>query len=101
MVDTMEKPNKITIWPAYIDLDKTQKEGRKISKENAVSNPKIQEINKAAKKLNLEPEVKRDVAYPKSWWENSGKVLISLNDSLTKREALIKISNIIKVARNK
>lgn len=97
----MEKPNKITIWPAYIDLDKTQKEGRKISKENAVSNPKIQEINKAAKKLNLEPEVKRDVSYPKSWWENSGKVLISLNDSLTKREALIKISNIIKVARNK
>ena len=97
----MEKLDKITIWPAYIDSDKTQKEGRKISKEDAVSNPKIQEINKAAKKLNLEPEINRNASYPKSWWENSGKILINLNDSLTKREALLKISKMIKTSRNK
>lgn len=97
----MERPEKITIWPAYIDSDKTQNEGRKISKENAISNPKLQEINKAAKKLNLEPEIDRNKSYSKSWWENSGKVLIRLNDTLTKREALVKISNMIKVSRNK
>ncbi len=97
----MEKSDKIIIWPAYIDSDKTQKEGRKISKENSVKNPKIEEISKAAKKLKLEPETKINASYSKSWWENSGKVLITLNESLTKREALIKISNIIKNSRNK
>ena len=47
------------IWPAYIDSERTKKDGRRISKEDAVSAPKIREINKAAQKLHLNPEVEK------------------------------------------
>ena len=30
----------------------------------------------AAKELGLNPKVERDKAYPKSWWEVSGRVLV-------------------------
>jgi signal recognition particle subunit SRP19 len=85
---------KSIIWPANIDLKKTEKEGRKISKKYAVNSPKLREISRAATKLGLKPEVENDKSYPKSWWENTGRVIIDRKQS--KRETLIKISNTIK-----
>lgn len=89
---------KTIIWPAYIDSKRTQKEGRKIPKENAVSSPKIREISRAARKLGLNPEVESDKAYSKSWWENSGRVVVDKN--MSKRDILLKISNTIKGFRD-
>ena len=85
---------KATIWPANLDSNKTEKQGRKIPKKNAVNTPKLREISRAASKLGLNPEVENNKAYPKSWWENSGRVIVDKNQS--KREILIKISNTIK-----
>ena len=39
------------IWPIYLDAGKSLNEGRKISKEYAVSEPRIKEIVKATQKL--------------------------------------------------
>ena len=89
---------KTTIWPVYIDSKKTKKEGRRISKENAVSSPKLREITKAAEKLHLNPEVEKYKSYSRSWWESSGRVIVDKNT--TKRETLIKISNMIKGMRS-
>ena len=86
------------IWPVYIDSKKTKKEGRRISKENAVSSPKLREISNAAKKLQLNPEIENDKSYSKSWWETSGRVTVDKTN--TKRETLTKISNMIKGMRS-
>ena len=43
----------ITIWPQYLDKNLTLSEGRKISKEYAVSSPTMDEIEKALKRLGL------------------------------------------------
>ena len=88
---------KTIIWPVYIDSKKTKKEGRRISKENAVPSPKLREISNAAKKLNLNPEVENDKSYSRSWWESSGRV--SVDKNISKREILVKISNMIKGTR--
>jgi signal recognition particle subunit SRP19 len=89
---------KTIIWPVYIDSKKTKKEGRRISKENAVPSPKLREISNAAKKLNLNPEVENDKSYSRSWWETSGRV--SVDKNISKREILVKISNMIKGTRS-
>lgn len=89
---------KTIIWPVYIDSKKTKKEGRRISKENAVPSPKLREISKAAEKLHLNPEVENGKSYSRSWWESQGRVVV--DKSTTKRETLIKISNMIKGMRS-
>jgi signal recognition particle subunit SRP19 len=86
------------IWPVYIDSEKTKKEGRRVSKENAVPSPKLREISNAAKKLGFNPEVENDKSYSRSWWEKSGRVVIDKN--LPKQEILVKISNMIKGTRS-
>ncbi len=89
---------KIIIWPAYIDSKKTKKEGRRISKKEAISSPKLREISTAAKRLNLNPEVENNKSYSRSWWESSGRV--SVDKNMSKREILLKISNMIKGMRS-
>lgn len=43
----------ITVWPQYLDKNLSLNEGRKVSKEIAVEEPKLQDIEKALKRLNL------------------------------------------------
>ncbi|HML04843.1 MAG TPA: signal recognition particle protein Srp19 [Methanobacterium sp.] len=89
---------KTIIWPVYIDSEKTKKDGRRISKKDAVSSPKLREISNAAKKLNLNPEVENNKSYSRSWWESQGRV--SVDKNISKRELLVKISNMIKGMRS-
>ena len=79
--------DKIVVWPVYIDKTKTRNEGRRISKSLAIQNPSLIEIEKAAKKLGLNPKVEKDKAYPKEWWEVSGRVLI---DKVKPKSLLLK-----------
>jgi len=89
---------RTVIWPVYIDSKKTKKDGRRISKNDAVSSPKLREITKAAEKLHLNPEVEKYKSYSRSWWESSGRVIV--DKGTTKRETLVKISNMIKGMRS-
>ncbi|MBW6469711.1 MAG: signal recognition particle protein Srp19 [Methanosarcinaceae archaeon] len=72
----MRERGKLVIWPAYLDLANSRKDGRILSKKNSIKEPQLVEIEKAAAKLGLNPEVEADKAYPKSWWEVSGRVLV-------------------------
>jgi signal recognition particle subunit SRP19 len=72
----MRDKGKLVIWPVYIDQTKSRSSGRIISRKNAIKEPQLNEIKEAAKKLGLNPEVEPQKAYPKSWWEVSGRVLI-------------------------
>ena len=72
----MKDEGKLTVWPAYMDKDRTRAEGRIISKKSAVSKPTFDEIVKAAKMLGFEPIPEADKSYPRSWWEKSGRIMI-------------------------
>jgi signal recognition particle subunit SRP19 len=88
------------IWPIYIDSKKSKSEGRKINKEYAVSRPKLTEISRAARKLNLKPKVEDDKSYNGKWKENSGRIIIE-RENISKNEILIRISEKIKIKRKK
>jgi len=72
----MKDKGKLVIWPAYIDQTKSRSRGRIISRKNAIKEPHLNEIKEAARQLGLSPEIEPEKAYPKTWWEISGRVLV-------------------------
>ena len=88
----------ITIWPQYLNRDLSLSEGRKISKELAVSNPTMAEIEKALKRLGFTYQIQKERAYPGKWYEKSGRVLVEYEN--TKLELIKEISSKIKEIRN-
>ena len=83
----MRKQDKAIIWPAYFDAGKTRDKGRRVSKNLAVPNPKIEEIQTAAERLGLKNEVVAQVSYPKAPWHKTGSVLV---EKKTPKEQIIK-----------
>lgn len=80
----------ITVWPQYLDNDLSLSEGRKVSKEIAVSKPTISEIERALKRLGLTYEVQKEKSYPGKWYEKTGRILVEYDN--TKIELLNEIS---------
>ncbi|MEM2934649.1 MAG: signal recognition particle protein Srp19 [Methanocellales archaeon] len=72
----MERHRKMVIWPANLDSSKSRREGRVVPKQLAVPTPKLEEIELAARELNLNPEKEAEKAYPKSWWEKTGLIKV-------------------------
>lgn len=68
--------DKLIIWINYIDSQKSKREGRKISKGEAVASPTLGEIQSAAEKLGLHPLIEKEKAYPREWWGSSGRIVI-------------------------
>ncbi len=78
---------KTVIWPVYLEVRKTKGEGRIISRRNAVKSPKLEEIERVAKMLDLEPVVEKEKAYPKTHWDKRGRVLVN---KISKKGEIVK-----------
>ena len=88
----------ITIWPQYLDKNLTIKEGRKIAKDDCVSEPSINDIERALKRLGLQYEMQKDQSYPGKWYDKSGRVLVEWDG--TKLELLREVGLKLKEIRN-
>jgi len=80
----MRKQNKIFIWSVYFDSNKTRTDGRRVPKNLAVSNPKLEEIERATKRLGLQPEVISDAVYPRCPWRRTGLIILPKTESKCK-----------------
>ncbi|MCQ2977194.1 MAG: signal recognition particle subunit SRP19/SEC65 family protein [archaeon] len=85
------------IWPIYLDSEKSLGEGRKLSKEYCISEPRLKEIQTALDKLKYKYTLEPTKSYPGEWYNKSGRVIVSSEDS--KKEILINISEKIKEQR--
>ena len=88
----------ITIWPQYLDKNLSLSEGRKVSKELAVAEPSISDIERALKRLGLKYTLDKERAYPGKWYEKSGRALVEWEG--TKMELLKEVSLKLKEIRN-
>lgn len=88
----------ITIWPQYLDKDLTLKQGRKVSKDLAIKEPALNDIERALKRLGLKYTIDKERAYPGKWYEKSGRILVEWEG--TKLELLKEVSLKIKEIRN-
>lgn len=93
----MRKQKKTIICPVYFDSSKTRKEGRKVPKNVAVPNPNLAEVQGAAERLGLKPEVEENAAHPAIPWRKTGRVWVQTRG--TKTQVLMKIAKEIATIR--
>jgi signal recognition particle subunit SRP19 len=79
----LKLPGKIVVWPANLDSTKTRKSGRKLAKGAALQTPRLEEINEAAKRLSLTPELVPGKSRPSAWWERGGYLIFPKNEERT------------------
>jgi signal recognition particle subunit SRP19 len=77
----MRKQNKIFLWSVYFDAKKTRADGRRVPKKLAVSEPKLEELQLAAKRLGLQSELVSDAAYPNSPWRKTWLLVVPKKES--------------------
>ena len=80
----MRKQNKLILWPVYFDVNKSRTDGRRVPKNLAVSSPKIDELQRAAKRLGLQPEVVPDAAHPNFSRSKTGLIVVPKTGSKDK-----------------
>ncbi|MFX0038669.1 MAG: signal recognition particle subunit SRP19/SEC65 family protein [Promethearchaeota archaeon] len=66
----------LIFWPQYFDAKRSRSNGRRIPKKFALDKVNLEEIVKAAKNLGYQAEIERGYKYPRSWWEDPGRVII-------------------------
>jgi signal recognition particle subunit SRP19 len=77
----MRKHNKLFLWPSYFDANKSRADGRRVPKELAISTPKLEELQIAAKRSGLQPETIFEAAHPNSPWLRSGLIVVPKKES--------------------
>lgn len=89
-----KKEKLIVLYPEYFNSKYTRAEGRRVSKKLAKSSPTVEDLEKAAKKLGLNPVVEKDKSYPRFWYEKRGRILVE--KKMSKTELLKKISKALR-----
>ena len=95
----MRKQDKYILWPTYFDPNRTRKEGRKIPKTLAQPAPRLDELQRAAQKLGLNPQITPDVAFPAQSWLKTG--MITVNKKGSKLQIMRAIAKEIVASRAK
>jgi len=74
------------IWPAYLDAERTRREGRRVPTELAVSEPTVDEIAKAVQQVGYDATVERDKTYSREPWLTRGRVVVRGAEDSTKND---------------
>ena len=67
----------IIYWPQYFQARRTRSEGRRLPKTLALDRVELEEIAKAGKRLGYMVEIERFFRYPRTWYDDPGRVLIN------------------------
>jgi len=76
------------IWPAYLDADRTRAEGRRVSRDEAVRSPTVDEIAEAVQQVGYDAVIEREKAYSRENWDERGRVLVKNADDSTKNDLI-------------
>lgn len=81
-----------TVYPCYFDVSLTRKEGRRVAKSEAVPQPNLSRIARAAKAAGLAvAEENAAASHPARWYAKEGKLVVEFAGS--KEELLHKIAS--------
>ena len=71
------KETRIILWPSYFNKHISRANGRKVGRKKGVPSPKVQDVFHAAKDAGYEVVLENEAAYPRFWYNQEGRVLIS------------------------
>jgi len=72
-----KKEGFIVLYPEYFDRNITRREGRKVPRAMAVSNPDLKMLSNAARKLGIKHTVDDKHHFSARWYEKRGRILIT------------------------
>ncbi len=90
----------IIFWPQYFDAKRSRSEGRRIPKKFAIDKINTNDIVKAAKHLGYDAHSEKGYQYPRTWWDDPGRVSIDTKGK-TKSKVLIEVAKEIKKSQQK
>ncbi|MFX1418000.1 MAG: signal recognition particle subunit SRP19/SEC65 family protein [Promethearchaeota archaeon] len=85
----------LIFWPQYFDAKRSRNKGRRLPRKFAIDKVNLEEILKAARNLGYNAEIERGYKYPKTWWEEPGRVLIDIKGK-KKSKVLLEVAKEIK-----
>lgn len=90
----------LIFWPQYFDAKRSRSNGRRLPRKFALDKFNLEEIVKAATNLGYHAEIERSYKYPKSWWEEPGRVIINAKGK-KKSKVMLEIAKEIRKLQSK
>ncbi|MFX1600957.1 MAG: signal recognition particle subunit SRP19/SEC65 family protein [Promethearchaeota archaeon] len=90
----------LIFWPQYFDAKRSRSNGRRLPRKFAVEKVTLENIAKAARSLGYSAEIEKTFKYPKTWWEEPGRVLIDTKGK-KKSKIMLEIAKEIRKLQSK
>ena len=90
----------LIFWPQYFDAKRSRSNGRRLPRKFTIDKVNLEEIVKAATNLGYHAEIERSYKYPKSWWEEPGRVIINAKGK-KKSKIMLEIAKEIRKLQSK
>jgi signal recognition particle subunit SRP19 len=90
----------LIFWPQYFDAKKTRAEGRRIPKKYAIEKVSAKDLVTAAGKLGYTVQLESSYKYPRSWWDEPGRVVIETKGK-KKSKVLLEVAKEVKKQQSK
>ncbi|MFW9823931.1 MAG: signal recognition particle subunit SRP19/SEC65 family protein [Candidatus Thorarchaeota archaeon] len=90
----------LIFWPQYFDIKRSRSNGRRLPIKFALDKVTTSDISKAAKSLGYNAVIEKDYKYPKSWWDDPGRVVID-GKGKKKSKILLEIAKELRKFRSK
>jgi signal recognition particle subunit SRP19 len=90
----------LIFWPQYFDSKRSRAKGRRVSKNLAIDKVSSEDIFKAAKRLGYNTQYEKGYKYPRTWWDDPGRVVIN-SKGKKKQKVIVEIAKEIKKVQSK
>jgi len=77
------------IWTVYFNSKLSKREGRRVSLNEAIPNPTLEEVINACNRLGLEITGYERKRYPRIWWMENAYVVVKKGD--IKKSEIVKL----------
>lgn len=64
------------IYPEYFDRSNSRSNGRRVPKNLAVKNPKIEDIAQVLDEMDVPNRIEKHAQHPAHWYEENGRLII-------------------------
>ncbi|MFW9895581.1 MAG: signal recognition particle subunit SRP19/SEC65 family protein [Candidatus Thorarchaeota archaeon] len=90
----------LIFWPQYFDGKRSRSNGRRLPKKFALDKITTSDITNAAKRLGYNAVIEKGYKYPKTWWDDPGRVVID-GKGKKKSKILLEIAKELRKSRSK
>jgi len=88
----MIRREAVVIWPSYFSKSLSRRQGRRVPLSLAVRNPTRESVTEAVESLRMKAQLEEG-AHPSTWWNKTGKVLVTTGKKITKERLIISIAS--------